>query len=144
MDDSFDGSGPQAFTPREIAAFRNRCGCELPVSFSLGEAESYRWYWRFSWGADPPPRLGPENPDCPGDYRARYGDPAWQAILFRYLDQVMVQDFDGVYLDTVGTYEYWQNHLMALGEKSGGEGRPRRSSGGGEGPGAGGKRPGGS
>ena len=144
MDYSFDGSGPQAFRPGEIAALRNQCGCKLLAYVSIGEAESYRWYWQSSWGTDPPPWLGPENPNWPGDYRVRYWDPAWQAIVFQYLDQVMAQGFDGVYLDTVDTYEYWQNHPTAWGGTSSKEGQPRHRPGGETAPGVGRQRRGGS
>lgn len=116
MDYSFDGSGPQAFTSEEMAALKVQCGCKLLAYVSIGEAENYRWYWQPSWNTGPPPWLGPENPNWPGDYRVKFWDPAWQAIIFQYLDKVLAQGFDGVYLDTVDTYGYWQRHLGASGE----------------------------
>jgi|YelNatPaOPRAMG01_1025707.scaffolds.fasta_scaffold04255_2 cysteinyl-tRNA synthetase len=124
LDYSFDGSDAEAFTPAEIADLKAQCGGKLLAYVSIGEAEDYRWYWNQAWDAnhdgkpDPgaPAWLGPENPQWPGDYRVRFWDPAWQAIVFQYVDKVMAQGFDGVYLDTVDTYEYWERHPSKLQE----------------------------
>src|SRR5262249_52441230 len=88
---------------------------------SIGEAEDYRWYWQESWSDDPPPDpqapawLGPFNPEFPNNYKVKYWDPAWQAILFgtasgpneSYLDRILDQGFDGVYLDIIDAFTYW-------------------------------------
>src|SRR5262245_39762270 len=68
---------------------------------SIGEAESYRWYWpRRS-----PVWLGPENPQWPGNYGVRFWHPDWQAIIFEYTDKILAAGFDGVYLDKVDEFE---------------------------------------
>jgi cysteinyl-tRNA synthetase len=67
---------------------------------SIGEAESYRWYWARrarAW-------LGPENPQWPGNYGVRFWHPNWQAIIFEYTDKILAAGFDGVYLDKVDEY----------------------------------------
>jgi cysteinyl-tRNA synthetase, unknown class len=74
----------------------------IVVSYmSVGEAETYRWYWpqrSSSW-------LGPENPKWRGNYGVRFWDPAWQEIIFTYTDRILAAGFDGVYLDKVDEFE---------------------------------------
>ena len=47
------------------------------------------------------------NPDWPGNYKVKYWDPAWQAIVKQYVDRVIEAGFDGVYLDIIDAYEFW-------------------------------------
>jgi cysteinyl-tRNA synthetase, unknown class len=68
---------------------------------SIGEAETYRWYWpqrSSTW-------LGPENPQWRGNYGVRFWHPDWQAIIFEYTDKIIAAGFDGVYLDKVDEFE---------------------------------------
>jgi cysteinyl-tRNA synthetase, unknown class len=68
---------------------------------SIGEAETYRWYWpqhSSAW-------LGPENPEWRGNYGVRFWHPGWQAIIFDYTDKIIAAGFDGVYLDKVDEFE---------------------------------------
>lgn len=76
---------------------------------SIGEAEDYRWYWQSGWGSGNPPFIDAENPDWPGNYAVRYWDAAWQAIIFEYLDKINSAGFDGVYLDKIDEYEYFED-----------------------------------
>ena len=83
---------------------------------SIGEAENYRWYWQKSWDANrngkpdagAPAWLGPSNPDWPGNYKVRYWDAGWQEIVYAYVDKVLNAGYDGVYLDIVDAYQYWE------------------------------------
>jgi cysteinyl-tRNA synthetase len=87
---------------------------------SVGEAESYRYYWRPEWdrlGDGVPDRSAPSwlegvNPRWPGNYKVRYWDPRWQAVLYgspgAYLDEIVARGFDGVYLDLVDAYLYFE------------------------------------
>ena len=88
-------------------------GKRLVISYmSIGEAEDYRYYWRGSWDRDPPQWLAGENPDWPGNYKVRYWNGEWQAIIFgkkdAYLDRIMSAGFDGVYLDIIDAFEYFE------------------------------------
>jgi cysteinyl-tRNA synthetase, unknown class len=68
---------------------------------SIGEAESYRWYWpqrSREW-------LGRENRRWRGNYAVRFWHPQWQAIIFDYADRIVDAGFDGVYLDRVDVFE---------------------------------------
>lgn len=79
---------------------------------SIGQAEDYRFYWQPAWKENPPPWLAEPDPDWSGDYWVRFWDPEWQAIIYgspeSYLDRILELGFDGVYLDRVDAYEYWQ------------------------------------
>jgi cysteinyl-tRNA synthetase len=118
MDYSRDGSDAERFTAGEIAALKDSPGGPKTVLsyMSIGEAEDYRWYWQRSWDRDrdgrpdagAPPWLGRSNPDWPGNYKVRYWDPAWQQIVYDYVDKILAAGYDGVYLDIVDAYEYWQ------------------------------------
>jgi cysteinyl-tRNA synthetase len=79
---------------------------------SIGEAESYRYYWQESWTKARPEWLEPENPDWPGNHLVRYWHPEWQAILYgnpnAYLDRILDAGFDGIYIDGVDKFEQWK------------------------------------
>jgi len=110
-DYSSDGSESGEFTKNQIQSLKQGPGGEKTILsyFSIGEAENYRFYWHASWNTGNPSWLGPENPDWQGNYKVRYWDPGWQAIVFAYLDRILGAGFDGVYLDIIDAYEYWQD-----------------------------------
>jgi cysteinyl-tRNA synthetase len=79
---------------------------------SIGQAEDYRFYWEREWYSNPPVWLDEADPDWAGDYWVRYWDPEWRAIIFgspeSYLDRILDLGFDGVYLDRVDAYVYYE------------------------------------
>ena len=79
---------------------------------SIGEAEDYRFYWDTAWESNEPEWLEGENPDWPGNYKVQYWEPDWQAIIFggpdAYLDIIIAAGFDGVYLDIIDAFEYFE------------------------------------
>jgi len=79
---------------------------------SIGQAETYRDYWQAGWDDDPPEWLDEPDATWSDDYWVRYWDPEWQAIIYgspeSYLDRIIELGFDGVYLDRVDAYEYYQ------------------------------------
>ncbi len=105
-DYSADGTAAGEWSASEIAVMQE--SGKLVVSyFSIGEAEDYRFYWRDEWADNPPPWLGPENPDWAGNYKVRYWLSGWQDILYAYLDRILAEGFDGMYLDIIDAYYYW-------------------------------------
>ncbi len=80
---------------------------------SIGEAEDYRWYWNDKWKVGNPCWLQPENPDWKGNYRVCYWMSEWQNIIYgspdSYLDKILAAGFDGVYLDIVDGFEYFED-----------------------------------
>ena len=126
IDAFVDGSrGPEWLQAQDIRSLRQKAGGggRLVICYlSIGEAESYRYYWDRSWDgnrdgrpdAGAPEWLAGENPDWQGNYKVRYWDAGWQAILFgsaeSYLDQILSRGFDGVYLDIIDAFEYFEKN----------------------------------
>lgn len=76
---------------------------------SVGEAESYRFYWRADWTEDDMPGWHvAENCSWPRNHMVRYWHDGWKDIIYRsrrsYLARVIDAGFDGVYLDRVDVY----------------------------------------
>jgi cysteinyl-tRNA synthetase len=79
---------------------------------SIGEAEDYRFYWKDSWNRQKPSWLDAENPNWKGNYKVKYWDRNWQNVIFgandSYLDLILATGFDGVYLDIVDAFQYYE------------------------------------
>lgn len=104
-----DDDGP--YTSAEIATLKQKSGAILIAYMSIGEAEDYRFYWKEEWDrkSTRPDWIEGENPFWPGNYLIRYWEGEWHKIIFgtdsSYLDRIISQGFDGVYLDKVDSYE---------------------------------------
>lgn len=99
----------------EVTALKtkNGGGSRLVIAYmSIGEAEDYRYYWDPAWETSPPEWLAGENPDWEGNYLVRYWYRQWQDIIFgnddSYLKKILDAGFDGVYLDIIEAYEYFE------------------------------------
>lgn len=104
------------FTSDEIDQLKNKAngGSRLVISYmSIGEAEDYRYYWNSSWENDKPAWLDSENPDWEGNFKVKYWYQDWQNIMYgnenSYLKKVLEANFDGVYLDIIDAYEYYES-----------------------------------
>jgi len=104
-----------AFTADEVARLKRKAngGKRLVICYmSIGEAEDYRYYWQSSWKRHKPVWLARENPDWPGNYKVRYWVPGWQDLICgpgdSYLSRILLAGFDGVYLDIVDAFEYFE------------------------------------
>ena len=103
------------FTAAEVERLKHKAngGKRLVICYlSIGEAEDYRYYWQSEWKRHKPGWLDRENPEWPGNYKVRYWDPAWQEIICgpndSYLNRILAAGFDGVYLDIVDAFEYFE------------------------------------
>ena len=77
--------------------------------FSIGEAESYRFYWKPEWSGDAVPDwYVAENCAWPRNFMVRFWLDSWKDIMFRsegsFLNRIMSAGFDGVYLDRVDVF----------------------------------------
>lgn len=109
----WDGS---EFSVSEIDQLRNKAngGKRLVVCYmSIGEAEDYRYYWKAEWNSSKPSWLAAENPDWPGNYKVKYWDKEWQDLIYgndnSYLNKIMQNGYDGVYLDIIDAYEFFED-----------------------------------
>lgn len=112
IDYARDGGGESAWKPAEVARLKARNGGAPRLVYaylSIGEAESYRFYWQKGWKNDPPPWLLSENPDWKENYAVAYWDAGWQSLLFghpqAYVDRIAKAGFDGLYLDKADVHE---------------------------------------
>lgn len=85
----------------------------LVISYmSIGEAEDYRYYWQTGWDSSKPDWIEAENSDWEGNYKVKYWETDWQNIIYgstdSYLDKIMSVGFDGVYLDIIDAFEYFE------------------------------------
>lgn len=129
IDYSSNGSDRERYTPAEIKAIKDS-GKLVLAYLSIGEAEDYRFYFRRSWVKrrqgkpcgvsltdDAPEWLDQPNREWCGNYKTRFWHRDWQRIIYgrtsgrqkSYLDRILDAGFDGVYLDIVDGYEYWQS-----------------------------------
>jgi cysteinyl-tRNA synthetase len=105
----------QQLNASEIASLKIKANgaTRLVIAYmSIGEAEDYRYYWQTDWESNPPDWLAGENPSWPGNYKVRYWHEAWQNIIYgndaSYLKKILDVDFNGVYLDIVDAFEYFE------------------------------------
>jgi len=113
MIDLFHRGTPLARSEVESLKVKDNGGSRLVLCYmSIGEAEDYRYYWRSEWKNNPPRWLDDENPEWEGNYKVHYWDSEWQSILYgnddAYLDRIMGAGFDGVYLDIIDAFEYYE------------------------------------
>lgn len=110
IDYSRDGSESTRYTKEEIAKAQD-AGKLILAYLSIGEAESYRFYWKKNWREGKPAFIGAENPDWPGNYKVKFWYKKWwDKVLKPYLDKILADGYDGVYLDIVDAYWYWGEH----------------------------------
>lgn len=134
IDYSSDGTENGEFTKEEIQKLKDS-GKTVLAYISLGEAEIYRFYWKAEWESTTvnqqcmerywnkndreyqtrnncpfgkAPFIGWENPNYHGRYIVKYWYPLWwDQALKPYIDKVMENGFDGIYLDNINVYEEW-------------------------------------
>jgi cysteinyl-tRNA synthetase len=130
-DYSRDGTNEAVLTIEDIRRLqRRRDGSRrIVLSYlSIGEAETYRYYWMPTWRFMRPRWLGDENPEWKGNYPVRYWLSDWQSVIVKpdptrldwlaerilpwrmpYLDRIIDAGFDGVYLDRVDVYAEFED-----------------------------------
>lgn len=106
----------EQFSPAEVARLRTKAngGKRMVVCYmSIGEAEDYRYYWQDSWAGNRPEWIAAENPDWPGNFKVKYWNEEWQGLIYKnqdsYLSKITASGFDGVYLDIIDAFEYFEN-----------------------------------
>jgi len=104
-----------AFTVEDIELLKTKSnGAErLVIAYmSIGEAEDYRYYWETEWNNNYPSWIASENPEWEGNYKVKYWDIEWQNLIYgnndSYLKLILDAHFDGVYLDIIDGFEYFE------------------------------------
>lgn len=126
IDLTYDGL--DEWTSEDITTIKsglnNGKGGSVVCYMSIGEAEDYRYYFQKKWiqqnlfdpGHTPaknaPDWLDAENPGWGGNYKVHYWMQDWKNIIFgnqeAYLDKILSKGFDGVYLDIIDGYEFYE------------------------------------
>ncbi len=111
--DAFFNETPYLPAELDLLRFKPGGGKRLLIAYmSIGEAEDYRYYWQSGWKKDAPTWLAGQNPQWKGNYKVRYWDKAWQALILDpqtgYLKKILDAGFDGVYLDIIDAFEYFE------------------------------------
>jgi cysteinyl-tRNA synthetase len=122
IDYSRDGEESGRYSDAEMVLMKSG-GRKLLAYLSIGEAEEYRYYFDPHWvslidgqpTSAAPCWLGRTNPDWEGNYKVQYWSEDWQRIVIDYLDRIIADGFDGIYLDIIDAFEYW-------GDRDNGEG----------------------
>ncbi len=103
------------YTMMEIEQLKNKMngGKRLVISYmSIGEAEEYRYYWNTDWNTNLPSWINQVNPNWPGNFKVKYWESEWQDIIYgnddSYLKKILDAGFDGVYLDIIDAYEFYE------------------------------------
>lgn len=92
----------QLFNASQVQQMGGGAGNGLLLGyFSIGEAETYRDYFK----TIPSAAIGPEDPNWPGDYQVAYWTSEWRAIATAYLDNMISLGYDGIYFDVVDEYQ---------------------------------------
>ena len=118
-------------SPDVIPALKNSPGGPKIVLcyMSIGQSETYRWYWNPAWVENPPVWLDIPDGIWAGDRWVHYWDTDWQEIIYgtpeSYLDQILALGYDGVYLDRVDAYWYYQDQGRATAARRDGRLHPR-------------------
>lgn len=107
VDQTSDGKTP--WTKQAVKVMRGTSGAKILAYISIGEAENYRAYWKHDWQHGYPSFIDAENPDWSGNYKVRFWDPLWQTLIFKQISAAVEQGFDGVYLDIIDAYEYYED-----------------------------------
>ena len=114
--DLFFHAEDDSWTDQEIAQLRPKenGGQRLVICYlSAGEAEKYRYYWKDCCENKSPAWLSESNPSFPDNYKVHYWKSAWRDIVFEgkdaYLERILDAGFDGVFLDVVDAYHYFED-----------------------------------
>jgi len=97
------------FSASELERLKGASDKQVISYLSIGEAETYRDYWKTGWQSNPPAWLAEENPEWEGNIKVAYWDPGWQEIVFAMVDAIVDAGFDGLYLDIVDAFWYWED-----------------------------------
>jgi cysteinyl-tRNA synthetase len=105
---TFDLDVVRPYRAEKLATMRGSNNKLILSYISIGEAEEYRPYWQSEWKYKPPGFLSAFNPEWPDNYKVKYWEKTWQDIIFRYVDDIVNAGFDGLYMDIIDAFQYWE------------------------------------
>ena len=117
--DVFHGRTPLSKQAVETLKFKKLGARRLVLAYvNIGTAASHRFYWRSRWREGSPIWISAPLPRDPDQYFVEYWRPEWQSIITgntdSYVYGVIDQGFDGVVLDGIESYRYFEGGLEAV------------------------------
>ncbi len=107
--------GREPFTKRSVRGmqFKKLGARRLVFAYmNIGEADSFRYYWKSNWREGAPSFLASPKAGSPDTHYVQYWNPAWQKLITgdanSYLYGIFAQGFDGVVIDGVEAYRYFE------------------------------------
>ncbi len=101
-DYSATGEEKNEWNRSNISRLKKKGGIVLSY-LSIGEAEEVRFYYK----SLDKKLIHAENQDWQGNFKVYFWEKEWQEIIFQYVDRIINQGFDGIYLDIVDAYFYF-------------------------------------
>lgn len=105
------------FTKEQIEELKvkDNGGKRIVIAYlSIGEAEDYRYYWKKKWNKKKPKWIIKENENWEGNYIVKYWSPEWKNIIKEYQKKLDEIGVDGYLLDTVDTYQYFEENYKKI------------------------------
>ena len=102
---------------RETIRKLQKLGTEVIAYVNLGMAEEWRSYWKERWRRSPPRWIAEKSREWSGEYVVMFWHPAWRRILRRVLKSIEREGYDGILLDNIDVYEYWEEKGCKAEEK---------------------------
>lgn len=102
---------------RETIRKLQKLGTEVIAYVNLGMAEEWRSYWKERWRRSPPRWIAEKSREWSGEYIVMFWHPAWRRILRRVLKSIEREGYDGILLDNIDVYEYWEEKGCKAEEK---------------------------
>lgn len=101
--------GVSATSPPLNRALADPSGTKLILGdLNISDAASF-WYPSLFVGSTLPSWFGNPNPGFPGLYTVQYWNPAWEPILFQFIDKQVADGYDGMFLDVLNGYLEWSS-----------------------------------
>ncbi len=103
-------------TPEQVNELKNNWNI-LIWYVSIWEAETWRDYWNKNWinsnwnlTSKAPSWLWKKNPNW-NSYKVKFWENWWKNIVFKRIDKIKNAWYDGILMDVVDVYDYWQNQV---------------------------------
>ena len=117
--DVFHGRRPLTRQAIETLKYKKLGSRRLVLArMDIGTAASYRYYWKPDWGVGNPFWIADAYPRNPDRFIVEFWRPEWQQIITgsanSYIYGIIKQGFDGVVLEGLLTYLYFEMGEVAL------------------------------
>ncbi len=102
----------EEFSIDDIQSLKTKAngGRRLVIAYlSIGEAEDNRWYWQEEWNSNLPDWIK-DYQEWEGNYPVEFWNNQWKDIVYTYIDKIINNGFDGVFLDKIDIYEFFEEY----------------------------------